>query len=307
MIPPEVPSLDMTDPEVPALDDQSANDPEEFAYDVEPAAAEIEVVSQPPSAVVLRGEVQLDEGQLGDKAIGPRVLLEVEPVSDDGLPTEFHGRLSLLVLDPSARQKEQQLARWDFDSADLEPMVQPSGDGTTFEFPLQLPADAPLNRPLELWVRLEPEDGDKLLGRTTMDLSRPGRFASAEVPTDTASAKKQHPVQAASAEVSILSPLKSNSRLANSVVQSSEWHTAKPGDKLKSHGAKSSTDWKLATRPVPEAESTPVAVSEPNRYGTTAPANGARYEVAEAPQWSPERPVGSQTESPSEPDWSPTR
>ena len=134
------------------------------------------MIGKAATAVVLRGEVRLD-----DRKSGPRVLVEVVPVDDEGRPAEFRGRLSLLVLDPTAREREQQLARWDFQPDELEPMAKQDERGTSFEFPLQLPAEAPTNRPLELWVRLMPEDGEKLLGRTTMDLSRAGQFASVEV------------------------------------------------------------------------------------------------------------------------------
>ncbi|MEX2091756.1 MAG: hypothetical protein WD971_03715 [Pirellulales bacterium] len=296
----QVPPLDLSEPAVPPLEDQSTNDPEILAHEVQPAAAEIEVVPAAATAVVLRGEVRLD-----DQESGPRVLLEVEPVADDGELAEFHGSLSLLVLDLAAREKEQQLARWDFQPADLEPMVKPTERGASFEFPLQLPADAPTNRPLELWVRLLPEEGEKLLGRTTMDLGRAGRFASAEV---TPIREKRQSVRVAVAELPIEPSRRKAIRTTGINDQQSGWQTAKPGDKAKPQAAsKTGSEWKVATRPVPEVESTPVVESEPVHSYLPPSTESDRYSDAAAPQWSPERPDGGAGEPHPEPAWSPTR
>ncbi len=296
----QVPPLDLSEPAVPPLEDQSTNEPEILAHEVQPAAAEIEVVPAAATAVVLRGEVRLD-----DQESGPRVLLEIEPVAEDGTSTQFRGSLSLLVLDPAAREKEQQLARWDLQPEDLPAMVKQTNDGTSFEFPLQLPADAPTNRPLELWVRLMPEEGDKLLGRTTMDLSRAGRFASADVKPVK---KQRRSVRTAVAEVPVAARRKVT-RASDTGVAQNGWQTAKPGELAKPQAAISIPEaaWKMATRPVPEVVSTPVVESQPVRRDLPPSTDGDRYDVATAPEWSPERPDDGEAEPPQEPAWSPTR
>jgi hypothetical protein len=297
--PPEVPPLDLETPSVPPLEDQSANEPERVAQEIQPAAAEIEVVSDPATDVVLRGEVVLEDSQAG-----PRVLLEVEPMTDAGKRADFFGRMSLLVLDPAARAKEQQLARWDFTPEELDAMAIPSASGTAYEFPLQLPADAPTDRPLELWVRLNPEDGEKVLGRTTMDVSRAGRFASAEVkPVEK---KPRRPVvQTASAEMPVQPRRVASRNRPHPSDDENGWRIAKPGDVAKPQAAKrAESEWKLATRPVPEVESTPIVASRPIENASDG---GDRYSVATAPDWSPERPADDSGESPAEPTWSPTR
>ena len=300
VVPPAVPPLDLSTPAAPPLKDQSAIDPEQIAHEVLPAAAEIEVVDKPPAAVVLRGEVQLD-----DEASGPRVLVDVEPVAASGEPTQYRGRLSLLVLDPAAREKEQQLARWDFQPAELAPMVKPDSGGKSFEFPLQLPADAPTNRPLELWVRLLPADGEKLLGRTTLDLSRAGQFASAEVEPIR---QLRPPVQAVAAELPIESSRRDAFPKMDSDVHTTAWLTARPGDQPKRRSAsRSKSEWKLATQPVPEVESVPLAESRAVPALSHQNAGDDRYGVAARPEWSPDRPDGEAIEPTSEPTWSPTR
>ncbi len=303
--PPEVPPLDLNKPAVPPLKNQSANEPETRAHKAQPAAAEIEVVGEVATAVVLRGEVQLD-----NQDDGPHVLVEVEPVDDEGHGTKFRGRLSLLVLDPAAREKEQQLARWDFEPHNLGQLAKRAKRGMKFEFPLQLPADAPTDRPVELWVRLMPEDGEKVLGHTTMDLSRAGRFASVEVEP----AKQQSgPIHVAAAksktEPNRRETRSKTPRRTDTKVRQSGWQTARPGEvaKLPANASKAAAEWKVATRPIPETESTPVAKSTPVRKYLPPSAMGDGRGHAAAPDWSPVRPGDGAAESLHEPAWSPTR
>jgi hypothetical protein len=301
--PPVVPPLDLSEPVVPPLKDQSAHEPEQHAREIQPAAAEIEVVGEVATAVVLRGEVELD-----DQTDGPRVLAEVEPVDDAGQLVNFRGRLSLMVLDPVAIEREQQLARWDFEPKDLGQLAKRAKHGTSFEFPLQLPAEVPKDRPLELWVRLLPEDGEKVLGRTTLDLSRAGRFASVEVKPATKKTGSS-PVRVATAESDVKPERPATHHRIDTDVRQSGWQTARPGElaKPQAAAATASAEWKLATRPIPEAESRPVVESMPVRSFLPPSTTNDRYGDAEAPDWSPERPDGGATTSPQTPAWSPTR
>lgn len=295
--PPEVPPLDLSKPAVPPLKDQSSLEIAHPDKEIQPTTVAVEVVRQPPTAVALRGEVRLDGA-----TSGPRVLVEVEPTNDEGAPTDFQGNLSVLVLDPAARAKEQQLARWDFAADELPPMAKSAGHATVFEFPLQLPADAPTNRPLELWVRLVPEDGQKLLGRTTLDLGRPGRFASASA-TQTA-IPKDKPVKAAVAELPVDPghyPARSRNHRRDIHVEQSGWRTAKPGEvTTPPMAAAKSTEWRLASRPVPDVESAPRV--EDDRYGASG-----THETPAAPDWSPNRAGEASPVRPQQPAWSPTR
>jgi hypothetical protein len=326
--PPDVPPLDLTAPPAPSATDSSQAEPDQLAHEVQQASAEmeiepeaeeqdaaqiaLEVVPETAAAVVLRGEVQISETENGDPPSGPRVLAQVEPLTVDGKPTNFRGRLSILVLDPAARGKEQQLARWDFDAATLAPLAQKSDGGSSFEFPLQLPPGAPTSRPLELWVRLLPEDGEKVLARSMIDLSRDGQFASADVKPAPTSGKQRQPVELASAEVPVEAtterPQRIRSRHRNSRDLENGWTIARPGERPESQAAaKSASDWKIATRPVPEVESTPIVDSSSAPRNTPSKLDGDRYEVATAPEWAPERSEGDNAVPSAEPTWSPTR
>lgn len=298
---PDVPPLDLETPTVSPLNDQSTNKSEFVTEEIQPAAAEIEVVDDPATDIVLRGEVVLDDPQNG-----PRLLLVVEPMTAAGERANFQGRLSLLVLDPAARAKEQQLARWDFTPEELAGMATTSENGTAYELPLQLPVGAPSDRQLELWARLIPEDGEKVLGRTTMDVSREGRFASVEVQP----VKKQRQrlvVQAASAEMPVEPKRILPRHRPNLVSDENGWRTAKPGDVARRPKvSQSATEWKLATQPVPEVESTPIVASRPLEHDSRS-GSGDRYSDAAAPEWSPERAVDDSGASAAEAAWSPTR
>lgn len=300
--PPEVPPLDLSEPATPPVNDQSTDEPPARKSEVQPAAAQVEEVGEVATAIVLRGGVQLD-----DPDDGPRVLAEVEPVDDEDRLVRFRGHLSLMVLDPAARLREQQIARWDFEPKDLGQLAKRARHGTLFEFPLQLPADTPTDRPLELWARLMPEEGEKVLGRTTMDLSRDGRFASVEVKP--AKKKPSSSIRVAAVGSAPEPALRETHRRMDADIRQSGWQTARPGEVAPPRAAASTpaAEWKLATRPIPEVESRPIVESTPLRGYLPPSAQGDRYRDAPAPEWSPERQDGGEAASPEIPAWSPTR
>ncbi len=301
IVDPEAPPLDGIEPGVPQLDETSALDPAASDQPIEQVAAEIEEPVKIATAVSLNGEVRLNDAESG-----PRVLLQVAAVSDDGQSTELDGTLSLLVLDPAAREEEQQLARWDFDTDELQSLAKHSKTGRSFQFPLQLPVDSPTDRPLELWVRLMPADGEKLLGRTTLDLGRAGQFASVEAKP----AKPSRPaVKLTSAEETGKPFQRDVIRKQDFVVEQNGWQTAKPGDVPldRTAAAKAATEWKLATRPIPDVETTQMVESTRVRNYLSPSTGNNRYDVASMSDWSPERPDDSEAKTPLEPAWSPTR
>lgn len=303
---PEVPSLDLSNPDVPPLGSSSAREPSRISDRAwEQAAAKIEadgieVVEAPPTAVVLRGEVQVEVNNDNTEA-GPRVLLTVEPIDDEGRRVTFLGKLSVLVLDPAAPEKQRQLARWDFSSDELVDVANDAADGG-YELPLQLPTGSPTTRPLELWVRLLPEDGEKLLGRTTMDLGRAGRFATAEIqPAEKSSNQSpRHPAQAAVAEVPSSNRQRPRLTILDSNVQQSGWQIAKPGEFVgqPSSASTATSEWKLATRLIPESETVPLASSIPGNANSKPASRSDRYRVADAPAWTPNRPNGETSKQP---------
>lgn len=321
-----VPPLDFNTPEIPPLDDTTStnNEPHEeddaaplvadrnsasstYSESVELANALTEragpvPVAGPPEQVAVRGEVILD-----DPEIGPRVWVEVTPILTSGTPTTFDGRLSLMILDMPASGAEKDIARWDFTRDDLAQVATESGGGATLQFPLQLPADVPADRPVELWVRLMPEGGRKVLAHAPLDLSRPSRFASV---VSRPRPVVDRAVRTAAAELAIRSIPKPSA-------EDDGWTIARPDQpNLTTRlGGTSDGNWRAATHPVPVVESRPVVdiplVSSAHVPQRSSSESGNQSRTATSSTWSPERPPKTPPDDhirpPAVPVWAPTR
>jgi hypothetical protein len=327
---PSVPKVEMGEPEVPPLRDTSAADREErrdesdsskppanhIEKSVQPAdyempvndtagqtplavdtttqadeaPSEIAAAIPPPQQVVLQGQVATEDG---DPC--PHILVDVKPQLTSGQPVDYRGALSLMVMDPNSARPTANLARWDFAADDLDQAILQTADGPLLEFPLQLPSGVPADRPLELWVRLLPENGGKVLAHATVDLSRASQFCSAtpaEAPIveraiQIVDSRLPSPSAGAVHETGwqVARPDQPNFQLSGTVSAGSGWHTATqtvPATEL------------IATRPnpvvAPPTPSTPICSPPPASK--------------QAPEWSPDRAEDIKSQ---EPAWSPTR
>jgi hypothetical protein len=334
--PPGAPKMEMGEPEVPPLRDTSAEDRrgsgdvDRPSADVakhldtavkaadyelpvqEPATAlpendsatahpqhESPALSDEPQQVVLLGQVLVD-----DQNSSPHVLVDVKPELASGAPADFRGRLSLMVVDPSGDPRASNLARWDFGSEDLSQAVVKSSDVPQLEFPLQLPPSVPTNRPLELWVRLLPDSGGKILAHATVDLGRESEFSSApqsELPTS------ERTAQIVDSNVAPAS----SSQSANC---ESGWQVARPDRPLDQPPRQSiaSSGWRTATQSIPMAQSIPAPVDlSPQPLVASPPSEQSRQTLPtdraanrKEPDWSPDRAADSKA---ADPAWAPTR
>jgi hypothetical protein len=335
--PPGAPKLEMGEPEVPPLRDTSAEDRRGARDDDRPSnvsakhldsevhSADYEAPAQelasaapenappppnysvqnapappdPPQQVVLQGQVLVD-----DQSNSPRVLVDIKPELASGQSADLHGRLSLMIVDPNGDRQPSNLARWDFAADDLEQATAMTSDGPLLEFPLQMPPSVPTSRPLEIWVRLLPESGSKVLAHATVDLSRASEFSSA--------GESALPMVERAAPIvdRHVSPASSS----QTAVRESGWQVARP-DQLpdpSSRQSTASTGWRTATQSIPLAESIPARIdslpqplvssppSEPSRQSPPADRAANR----KAPDWSPDRTDDSQA---ADPAWAPTR
>ena len=331
---PEVPPTEPDIPEPPPLgpmsrDEQVRDDPRIAlaVYDEadEPPAAPAEVAASyeepvatpsvafpaiandcPPVAVAVRAEVSQAGG-----ANGPRVLVDVLPLDEDGGPATCDGQLSLLFRDPAAIGNARDLARWDFTSDELADFAHDTSQGTTYVFPLQLPADAPADRPVEMWVRLVPEDGEKVLTRAELDLSRPGRFVFDE---RLRPKRVDYSVRTASA-VAPIAPSLATGAAPSTVTSVDGWQIARPGDLPvpTSSPPRHEGTWRTATQPIPVVESRPAAIDPLDRYASspfTLDDMPTERIANAAPQWLPERPRSDSSpieDKVAPPRWSATR
>ena len=199
---------------------------------------------------MLRGEVQLD-----DTASGPRVLVEVEPLDGrrQAVPG-FAAACRCMVARSGRRAKlEQQLARWDFHARRFAAdSTRKSNGGTSFEFPLQLPADVPTtNRPVELWVRLMPEERRET-ARPHDDGFEPRR-AGSRPPKLKPQRQQPHPVQCRQSRLRCRAAPTSSRIVRDAPIPASRqsgWTIARPGEIAKPHSGRSESTatWRIATQ-----------------------------------------------------------
>jgi hypothetical protein len=93
-------------------------------------------------------------------------VIEARDASNE--PADFNGKVSLMVM-KLVKDKPQRVKRWDFSPEETSAAWQSSnlGDGLHLELPLEdteLPAGQ-----LELWVRLETNDGRKVLAQMSFE------------------------------------------------------------------------------------------------------------------------------------------
>jgi hypothetical protein len=313
---PAVPKLELGEPEVPPLKDSSsntmpiihvvgyeaaANYPDDAVSTAQNLAERHESpsASDLPEQIVVRGQIVQGEG-----AAGPRILADVEPGLSSGQPVAFRGPMSLMVLDPNREGHAVSVARWDLGADDLDQAAIQTSQGPALEFPLQLPPEAPTDRPVELWVRLLRTDGQKLLAHATIDLSRSGQFCSAMpavLPTVT------HAIQ-------IVDSSPTAAGAPSAAIRKTDWQVARPDDPLSQviNQRETKSEWRTATQPIPSvltaveriASPQPVAAQPgpPKPTYRTGPAE--KQPSPKAPDWSPERTEHASSAAPA---WSPHR
>lgn len=98
----------------------------------------------------------------------PSLHVSVEPHSTSGEPCNFRGSLEVMLLDPAASSTAPSLARWEFTPEEVENAWRDPELRETLDVLAGLPAELSLDRPLELWIRLLPDSGGKVLASTVL-------------------------------------------------------------------------------------------------------------------------------------------
>jgi hypothetical protein len=275
----------------------------------------------PAKFIQIRGEVVANEA-----GGGPRLAVDVEAMSAAFEPTRAVGAVSLMLLEPKKNGPHTSLARWDYTAADVRALLRESSLPGTMQFHLELPADTPIDRPTELWVRIMPENGGKVLGHVRMDLSRPIRFESTKEGTAPQDGWND---RQSDADSKVVTAVHHDVTPAIDLGSEAGWSIARPDRTGQlGVGGEASTGWRAATGPLPElAVSGKPAVQQAAfvEAVTQQPIAGPIVPAAAAPVgrtarlWTPERSGTSadadQTPSeepravaaPARPAWSPVR
>ena len=247
--------------------------------------------------VSLRGEVVPN-----DAGGGPRLMVDVNAIDPAGRSRPYDGELSLMLLALQPDGGEQSLARWDYAPHDAASSLDPEAGEHVMRFYLELQPDSPVTDATQIWVRLTPHEGDKLLAHAPIRLDQPGHFASR-----------------------IEKPMATSipARIASKTIEG-DWTIARPGEpaNLPATAENSSSGWRTSSEPIPplvQVNASPEALSGPVQQAVySEPAKQPPPPVYKPPTWSPERKPtiarsaaaggGSERRSvASRPSWSATR
>ena len=106
------------------------------------------------------------------------MVVDIEPFDQTGHATQFDGSLSLMLVASNGKGQQQKLSRWDFSADEVRTALVADTNEPAMRFHVELPADAKVSDANELWVRLVPTSGGKMLTHAKIDLSQPGVFSS---------------------------------------------------------------------------------------------------------------------------------
>jgi hypothetical protein len=233
------------------------------------------------SAVQLWGEVLAN-----DMGGGPRLAIQLAPHDGSSGAQVLVGHVSLMLLAIDEQGSKQNLGRWDFGPEETQAAVDPTSGILLFN--LELPAETPVTTNNELWVRVVPQEGGKLLAKASVDLVQPGAFAS----------RVEQPPQAPKIAAQIADAAGVDTVLPASYTMSTAgddgWQLARPGEpaNLPTETEALNGGWRAATQPLPDvvAQKAPAEPSlranRPKREPETATVSSTGQKAA----WSPDRP-----------------
>jgi len=255
--------------------------------------------------ILLSGEVIANE-----TGGGPRLVVDIEPFDQTGHATQFDGSLSLMLVASNGKGQQQKLSRWDFSADEVRTALVADTNEPTIRFHVELPPDVKVNDANELWVRLVPTTGGKMLTHAKIDLSQPGVFSSR---TDKLWPSEES-VVATNYEEPIAKPADVAAPDAAPVaapMTEGTWAVAQP-DKpaiLPPESDRTTGGWRASSEPMPAVVRTTTPSKTVWNDRPTLPKSEPKSTppaaVAKKPTWSAERPGGASHDA--RPSWSATR
>ena len=216
----------------------------------------------------------------------------------------------LMLMAPGPDGGRQSLGRWDFGPENVRAaVVNPKSSPQTLRFFVELPADSRVDTSSELWVRVLPRNGMKLLAHAPVDLTTPGTFTSNPAATPPTSGES---VVAASYSEDV-TPAEN---AVSSTINEGKWVTAEPGKPAnlptESADGTEGNGWRASSEPMPAVVATsvaapPKATEEPTRTEPVVDAKPRVDAPLKRPGWASDRPGKSSGRTATRPSWSATR
>jgi hypothetical protein len=241
-------------------------------------------------------------------------MVEVEPLDVTARTMQFSGRLSLMILAPNEDGGRQSLARWDFAAEEVQSAVDTATEDHIIRFYLELPPDTPAPDSTEIWARLLPQGGNKLLAHAAINLREPGRFSSLSEPPVRRTRAEDRPAAAA-----VYEGTPSNPPAVHAQLNDAGWTIARPGEpaKLELAADDSEDQWRPSSEPMPTMIARRAPARRQPRVSRTAPRSQTSRTAAAKTRlptgWSPDRPADApastarMAKTPGRPSWSATR
>jgi len=250
---------------------------------------------------------------------GPRILVRIQPLDAKGRAIAFQGPLSLMLMAPAEGGVRVPVARWDYRPQDVRAAVQAATDGDTIQFNLELPADTPISKDTQIWVRLLQRGGAKLLEHADIKLEEPGLFSSRstdgrEDAAPAGSGRGAAPMAATADEHGATTAQTGQAAIGSEMIDGG-WTIARPGRPagMAKDGEANNSDWRASLEPPPSITvRSPAAKPKPRVSRPREPRSSGNLTKTKTPKsatWMPDRsadaPTGVRTAT--RPTWSATR
>lgn len=250
--------------------------------------------------VLISGEVVAN-----DAGGGPRLMIDVEPFDKSGRVEAFDGHASVMLLEPGNDGRPRSLGRWDFGPNDVRSAIDPSANEPNMRFYVELSAGTTVGESTELWVRLVPNGGAKLLAHASVDLTRPGVFSSR---TD-----RLWPAEESVVATSYVETAAPTADVA-ATLNEGNWAIAAPGKpaNLPQDLESTAKGWRMSSEPPPAVMAADADATLRRNFGKSNNESrssrvAAAREPAKRPGWSPDRADDSARRISARPSWSATR